>query len=200
VPISVTVGPSTYPWTRADNGEPLELELRLARRDDLARLRREWLPALTKANRPEKDWPWEEQIRLGEEEDGHACFVVTSEGSVDAFLSLSVTPDVVSRYDPKGSPLVYVEYVAAAPKHTLAAEGSRTLKGLGTFLIEVSVAISADLGFDGRLALHSLPESERFYRKLNFCTSGVRENADGESLLYFEAGAATAASLLQEGR
>lgn len=64
----------------------------------------------------------------------------------------------------KGRELVYVELLATAPwnRHKLVA--SPRYKGVGRILIATAISLSIESGFSGRLGLHSLPQSESWYR------------------------------------
>ena len=73
-------------------------------------------------------------------------------------------PDVAGQFGRIPSqlrkPLVYVDYLAAAPwniKPLMRALGKDIkFAGIGTRLIEAAVRLSMDEGFKGRVALHSL--------------------------------------------
>jgi len=64
----------------------------------------------------------------------------------------------------KGRELIYIELLATAPwnRHKLVA--SPRYKGVGRILIATAISLSIDSGFHGRLGLHSLPQSESWYR------------------------------------
>lgn len=65
-----------------------------------------------------------------------------------------------------GRDLVYVDFVETAPWNwdVPQIEQTRQLAGLGRQLLELAVQWSDDLGFRGRTGLHSLPQSDAFYR------------------------------------
>jgi hypothetical protein len=89
----------------------------------------------------------------------------------------------------RGKPMVYVDYLETAPwniKALMQALGSSPQYAVvGTRLIEAAVRKSFEEGFKGRVALHSLPGSERFY--LNVCgmTEVARDPAK-QNLLWCE--------------
>lgn len=67
-----------------------------------------------------------------------------------------------ARLDPdQGEPLVYVDYLESAPWN-LRAETRRYL-GVGQALLKEAARRSIELGYRGRLGLHSLPQVESFY-------------------------------------
>jgi len=71
-----------------------------------------------------------------------------------------------TRLSPGGQDLVYIDFVDSAPWNwALPAIGQiPRFKGIGVQLVELAIRWSVDLGFRGRLGLHSLPQSEAFYR------------------------------------
>lgn len=82
-------------------------------------------------------------------------------------------------------PLVYVEYVGVAPENLHPPVGNRELAGLGTLLIHEAVMLAQQLGFAGRVGLHSKEYSEALYRRLHF-TALQRESTEDGRWLYFE--------------
>lgn len=89
----------------------------------------------------------------------------------------------------KGKPLIYVDYLETAPWNikpvTEALGKSPQFSAVGTRLIEAAVRRSLDEGFKGRLALHSLSGSERFYLDVCGMTAVGRDPAK-QNLLWCE--------------
>lgn len=81
-------------------------------------------------------------------------------------------------------PLLYVDYVAVAPWNRRAFQEPQRFRHLGTIMIGAAVELSRTLGLDGRLGLHSLPQSEGFYRRIGMRDYGL--DAGSQSLRYFE--------------
>lgn len=102
----------------------------------------------------------------------------------------------------KGKPLTYVDYLEAAPwnvKPLMQALGrSQEFAAVGTRLIEAAVRKSLDEGFKGRLALHSLSTSERFYLDVCGMTAVGRDPAK-QNLLWCEFTPEQAERFLKEG-
>lgn len=65
-----------------------------------------------------------------------------------------------------GRDLVYIDFVETAPWNwdLPAIEQRPLLRGIGIQLFEMAVRWSEDLGFRGRIGLHSLPQADAFYR------------------------------------
>ena len=95
--------------------------------------------------------------------------------------------------DPSASlPILYVDYLAVAPWNRKTFQNPQRFRHLGTVMIGAAVEFSRALGFDGRCGLHSLPQSEGFYRRIGMRDFGL--DAAYLSLRYFEFDAAGAAN------
>ena len=57
-----------------------------------------------------------------------------------------------------GQPLVYVDYVEAAPWNVRRANPIPRFQNVGLHLVRAAVILSRRLGFAGRVGLHSLPQ------------------------------------------
>lgn len=95
-----------------------------------------------------------------------------------------------------GRPLVYLDYLEVAPWNRPDLGGAPKLRGVGSALITAAVALSVDEGFKGRLALHSLPQADAFYRKIGMTDLG--SDAQYQNLRYFEMTADQARVFLEE--
>jgi len=90
-----------------------------------------------------------------------------------------------------GEALAYVDYLEAAPwniKSIAEALGRpQQLGPIGIRLFEAAVRLSLEAGYEGRVALHSipLPRTERFYEQTCKMTPHERDPKK-EDLLWFE--------------
>jgi hypothetical protein len=83
----------------------------------------------------------------------------------------------------RGLPLVYVDYLESAPWNLRS--GSRQYLGVGQLLLREAVNRSIELGYRGRVGLHSLPQVEPFYeRKCGLV--GCGPDSEYYGLVYFE--------------
>jgi hypothetical protein len=81
-------------------------------------------------------------------------------------------------------PIVYVDFVAVAPWNRKPFQNPQRFRSLGTVMLGTAVELSRSLGLDGRCGLHSLPQSEGFYRRIGMRDFGL--DAAYSSLRYFE--------------
>ena len=87
-------------------------------------------------------------------------------------------------WSPARSPLVYVEYLASAPWNRRPIEDPPYLAGVGRTLLLLARQRSVELGYGGRVGLHSLPRTEAFYHRNNM--AGYGSDPDKDGLVYFE--------------
>lgn len=113
--------------------------------------------------RPEHaHWDWRtkaDTVEAGQ----HVLVGIELEGIIQGLMAVLQHPRSARLGD---RPLVYIDYLESAPWNIKgsAHNGPRFL-GVGTVLIAEAVRISIDLGCDGRVGLHSLPQAEEFYEK-----------------------------------
>lgn len=126
--------------------------------------------------------------------DGVRAYVVNFAGDVQGVLALGETAEA-SRLQ-KSERLLFVRYLAAAPWNRRGQTASRgRYRRTGTVLLGQAVLDSMAAGCVGRLGLHSLTQSDDFYRKIGFTDLGPDPAERG--LRYFELSASEAARLLR---
>jgi len=84
--------------------------------------------------------------------------------------------------------------VATAPWNRECFGGKPVFSGVGTIFMRTAVLISIAETFQGRIALHSLPQSEQFYRDCGMTELGL--DSKKEDLNYFEMTVAQAKAYL----
>jgi len=84
----------------------------------------------------------------------------------------------------KGEALLYVRYLEVAPQNVEPYTKPRKFLGVGRLFLRVAVDFSVEIGCEGRVGLHALPQAEEFYRAngmIEFDRDPVHDN-----LRYFE--------------
>ena len=114
----------------------------------------------------------------------YRCVGIEYEGRVQGLMMMSTVYPSSRVPNQQGRPTVYVEYIESAPWNLAALTEHPQFSGVGTALIEAAVQYSLREGCEGRLALHSLPQSESFYSR--FMTRIGMDNLQGVLLAYFE--------------
>lgn len=162
---------------------------------------REWRPVVTEAALHlsksgtgqilmPRHWHWDWTKKEAELKLLAITFVgLSCGGSLQGLMKLLTVGQSCRLPEQTGKPLVYVDYLEAAPwniKPLMNALGKHPrYGGIGSRLLEAAVRKSKDEGFKGRLALHSLPTSEQFYLKACGMTAVGRDPAK-QNLLWFE--------------
>lgn len=150
---------------------------------DVDRWRRTWEPELVRAATDDASWDWFAYISRGSSSDGFLVLSALAGDQLEGLLSLSIGRSRITA----GADLVYVEHIASAPWNREGLTASPRITGLGRLLMRTSVRLSEVLGHEGRIGLHSKPDTESFYRdKLGIQDFGREVVEDGE-WVYFEA-------------
>lgn len=140
--------------------------------DDFERL---WKPMLTKrradfptwaaaakANAQDSHWDWTGKATEAARLMGRETFAVEC-GETQGLMLVDLTQ--FAKLDAqKARELVYIDLVATAPWNRPKFVATPRYKGVGRILIATAISLSLDSGFDGRLGLHSLPQSATWYR------------------------------------
>ena len=129
----------------------------------------------------------------------YRCLGIECQGQMQGLMMIK-TAGCAARLRPDaGRPLIYVDYIEVAPWNLRALTDTPRFGAVGLRLIEAAVRVSMDEGFHGRVGLHSLPQSEAFYR--DSCLM-MRLGADTsyQNLSYYELTREKAVEFLSGGR
>ncbi len=140
-------------------------------------------------------WRWERKVGATAHLLSFPTMAVECNGIPQGMMLLKTDGAVGRLPDQTGHPLVYVHFVATAPWNDTRVVEQPKYRGVGMVLMYAAVQTSVDLGFKGRLGLHSLPGAEKFYEKIGMTCMGPDEKS--QNLKYFEMTAAVAAAFLE---
>ena len=106
-------------------------------------------------------WQWERKWRSA---PANSQFLgIEHNGEMQALMS--VRTDKTCRLpEQSGLPLVYVDYLAAAPWNLPELVRHPRFRRGGSTLLVAAVRLSRRIGYNGRMGLHALPQAEEFYR------------------------------------
>lgn len=132
---------------------------------------------------PDGHWDWRQKAAGIAQQPAFASFVVTCGDHVEAAMICDLRRDarIVSR---SRMHLAYVDYLAVAPWNREQIQSPRKLRGLGQLMLATAISLSINEGFEGRVALHSLTQSEGFYRACGMTDLGT--DASLQDMCYFE--------------
>ncbi|MDF5737889.1 MULTISPECIES: GNAT family N-acetyltransferase [unclassified Nostoc] len=119
----------------------------------------------------------------------YEVYVLTCENNLQGIIVLSFNRCASSLKSTEK--LVYLNLVNVAPWNRIFLEENRRYKGVGSSLVVFGISRSIELGFEGRVGLHSLEEAENFYRHLGFVDLGydlsyLESEANPSPVKYFE--------------
>lgn len=179
---------------------------------DLVLVEREWGPErarlmaeLLGQDVPRPEWPeslhWDwrrkaQELRLL----AATGFGIRCEDRWQGVMLTKTAGHVTRLTEGRGKPLVYIDYLEAAPWNwRVEAVGQvPPFRGVGSLLFHEAVVQSVEEGFHGRLGLHALPQAEGFYERV--CgMSRVGADAAKQHLVYFEFSRDQAKQFLEEG-
>lgn len=142
-------------------------------------------------------WSWEEKQRAIEGYLAYTGYAIEYEGVTQGMEVVNVT-EVSRLASQRGKPVIYVNFLEAAPWNRPSVAGTQRYRGVGSTLIGAAVALSYEEGFQGRVALHSLRQADWFYRDVCGMTD-LGPDQHYHDLRYFEMTPAQAESFASRG-
>lgn len=145
-------------WLRRWTGE--RVAARLVPRLGEAELRQieGWQSKLRIRGEVDAEWDW--RAFVANAGTGAESGALVVEGRVEAAFLLSTIGYKSRQGD---GPLVYLDYMAVAPENRDRESGPRQLRGCGSEILRLARYRSRQLGYEGRVGLHSLSTAESFY-------------------------------------
>lgn len=142
--------------------------------EDLVSVEDSWMPVREKGfaralrdgrTLEHRHWDWRRKIE-SLKSGRHQIISIRRHGQFEGLMAVLVEPRS-SRLIPGGDSVLYVDYLEAAPWNLKGMTDRPRYLGIGTRLIAEAVLISREMGLEGRVGLHALPQAEEFY--LNRC-------------------------------
>jgi hypothetical protein len=142
----------------------------------------------------ESHWKWAEKAVDAATSMADETYAIECAGETQGLL-LVTSAAFAQLETQRGREIVYIELIATAPwnRPRLVKKEAR-YKGVGRVLVAEAINLSYQLEFNGRLGLHSLPQSQSWYRDVaKFTDLGYD---DDKLMQYFEVTEAQAAAFL----
>jgi hypothetical protein len=150
-----------------------------------------WKPRLKNSEEEDKHWDWLRKMQYASTPN-FTTFALES-GNITQGLMI-VETDLHRSALENGKSLVYIDYLASAPWNRGSLQEPPMFRAIGTILFSLAVYLSNELGFKGRVALHSLPKAEAFYRSKGMMDGGL--DVKYYNLRYFELATADAQQII----
>lgn len=163
----------------------------------------ELLKRLEESGIPTHEWPqhrhwsWEQKQKQLEGLLAYRGFAVEYEDVTQGMMFVNLTRSCRLNSQ-TGKPLVYLEFLEVAPWNRPQFGEAPRFQGVGSLLVATAINLSHDEGFQGRVGLHSLRQSDAFYRdKCGMTEVGLDHTYN--SLRYFEMTAPQAEAFKKKG-
>jgi len=152
--------------------------------------------AAAEGDAQDSHWQWAEKAVDASTSMADETYAIECAGETQGLML--VTSAAFARLEvQRGRAIVYIELIATAPwnRPRLVKEEAR-YKGVGRVLVAEAINLSYQLEFNGRLGLHSLPQSQSWYRDVaKFTDLGYDED---KRMKYFEVTEAQATAFLAD--
>lgn len=142
-------------------------------------------------------WRWKQKVSVTSHLLSYPTLGIEYEGDVQGLMMLLTDGEFGRLGTQQSQPLVYVHFLATAPWNLPSVVAQPRFRGVGLTFMRAAVQTSFDLGFKGRVGLHSLPQSEDWYARLGMTCLGADPEKQG--LRYFEMPAAQAGIFAPQG-
>lgn len=162
-------------------------------KEELMATHLDWAPvrldALKRLYKEKRSWPehwhwdWNRKAELLNLL-AYRCLGIECEGRMQGLMMVSTIAGKSRLGGQLGKAILYVEFVETAPWNLKDLVEDPKFSGVGVALLEAAIEFSEQEGFGGRIGLHSLPQSEQFYRK--YMTDLGPDAGHSEGLRYFE--------------
>jgi hypothetical protein len=130
-------------------------------------------------------WNWAVKQKAYSGEKNNRIFAIKYRGHLQGLMMIG-TDGFITRSGPaRGDSLAYIHYIQTAPWNLKQIENRIRYGWIGIAFLRIAIEVSSDAGYNGRIGLHSLPQSERFYLKFQITDHGVDKQCL-ERLRYFE--------------
>ena len=151
--------------------------------------------AAADANAQDSHWDWVGKAKDATRLLQYETFALECSGETQGLMLVDIAKfgRVAGQ---QGRELVYIELLATAPWNRPKLVPKPRYKGVGRILLGTAISLSVDLEFKGRVSLHSLPQSESWYRTVAGLTDGGYDSA--KKMQYFEMTEAQAAAFLSD--
>lgn len=144
-------------------------------------------------------WNWRKKSAAYRPSISKAGYSVMCEDSTQGMMFVDFAKHRSRIAEKSGKHLVYVDFVETAPWNRADFLNEPKYQGVGTLLIRAAIERSRAEEFGGRIGLHSLPDSEDFYRRVCGMTDLGTDSKQESYLRYFEMTTEQADAFIKKG-
>jgi hypothetical protein len=134
-------------------------------------------------------WEWDSKVNI--QRSYLRTFSVSCDGQTQGLMRVSLDRDARMMVRSSGNlnrKLIYIDLIATAPwNRPRLMGGIARYRGVGRVLLTAAISLSFEEECEGRIGLHSLPQSESWYRDCGMTDIGLDPNYYPKyPLRYFE--------------
>lgn len=156
----------------------------------------DWRSARIGIRRQHSHWDWRLKHQRHAGILAYRIFGIERDKQMQGLMLLATASFRCRIPEQSAKDLVYVDYLESAPWNLPGFVPASRFGLVGQVLIAAAIQVSLETGFKGRIGLHSLKQSESFYRhKCRMTELGPDSNK--QNLVYFEMNSAQAAEFLR---
>ncbi|MEM9542920.1 MAG: GNAT family N-acetyltransferase [Cyanobacteria bacterium P01_E01_bin.42] len=144
----------------------------------------DWQGRLESMEEDDKYWDWAFKKRISLQDDNFEGYALECEDMTQGLMMLETRWHYSLIDGREGDRIVYIENLASAPWNRMGRV--QAYRSTGRALLRFARQRSLELGYKGRVGLHSLPNAVGFYERCNMPDYGV--DPDKDNLVYFEYG------------
>ena len=146
-----------------------------------------WEPLLEGTEQTDEYWNWQSKSRRAVMLPGGELYAIECGGMTQGLMTIDILKKRCQIQSQFRKRLVYIEALATAPWNRAAISDPPLYKGVGSACVNFAIARSYELGYKGRIGLHSLEGALGFYRRLRvgFLECGP-DPEEPDNLIYFE--------------
>ena len=171
---------------RCSDGQLVDAQLSELAERHLEDFDQMWRSQLIELSAEDKFWDWAFKKRIALTRSGYESYAIEWDNETQGLIALETQYHRVQIDSARGQRLVYIQALASAPWNRRNTRVQRQFSGIGALLLNFARRRSKQLGYGGRVGLHSIASAEGFYDDLNMMNLGP--DPDYDDLVYFEYG------------
>ena len=172
---------------RVEDNQTVEATLTRLTQKHLEDAKTYWEPLLKDTEQTDEYWNWQSKSRQAAMLPGGELYAIECGGMTQGLMTIDILKKRCQIQSQFRKRLVYIEALATAPWNRAAISDPPLYKGVGSAFVNFAIARSYELGYKGRVGLHSLEGALGFYRRLRvgFLECGP-DPEEPDNLIYFE--------------
>ena len=139
----------------------------------------------TAANAQDRHWRWRKKTQQRQGRLDWKSFAIECDNNTQG-LMFACTSAFAREPSQKNQHIIYIDLLATAPWNRHGMTDQPKYKGVGRLLLLAAIDLSVSEGFVGRIGLHSLPQSDPWYRDICGMTDLGIDQTYPPGLRYFE--------------